>query len=212
MENEISLVKSNGVLMVSSKEVAKRFNKRNRDVLRAIANLKIPSDFKERNFALLEIIKENHGDVPVLEKEVLMTRDGFMLVGMGFTGQEAIHWKIKVINAFNKGEEAINRAIPQLKETIRGLAIDNHNLRCALEKKSRKALPGSRVGMIQVPTDCVNVFGEKDIEWRYKERDVASESELLLGQRNHVMNVMEGLERRLSKIEGKLRRKGSAHR
>lgn len=36
-----------------------------------------------------------------------MTRDGFSLLAMGFTGKKAIEWKIKYINAFNKMEAEI---------------------------------------------------------------------------------------------------------
>ena len=36
-----------------------------------------------------------------------MTRDGFTLLCMGFTGKEAMHWKIAYINAFNKMEQVL---------------------------------------------------------------------------------------------------------
>lgn len=39
--------------------------------------------------------------------EYLMTRDGFSLLVMGFTGKEALQWKLKYIEAFNKMEEMI---------------------------------------------------------------------------------------------------------
>jgi phage regulator Rha-like protein len=38
------------------------------------------------------------------QKEYLLTRDGFSLVVMGFTGQKALQWKLKYIEAFNKME------------------------------------------------------------------------------------------------------------
>ena len=37
----------------------------------------------------------------------LMTRDGFSLLVMGFTGQKALEWKLKYIEAFNYMEESI---------------------------------------------------------------------------------------------------------
>ena len=45
-------------------------------------------------------------------KEYLMNRDGFSLLVMGFTGKEAMEWKIKYINAFNEMERKL--AKPQL--------------------------------------------------------------------------------------------------
>ena len=37
----------------------------------------------------------------------LMNRDGFSLLVMGFTGKEALEWKLKYIKAFNKMEAII---------------------------------------------------------------------------------------------------------
>lgn len=37
----------------------------------------------------------------------LMTRDGFTLLAMGFTGKSALEWKLKYINAFNQMEAHI---------------------------------------------------------------------------------------------------------
>ena len=42
-------------------------------------------------------------------KMYLMTRDGFSLLVMGFTGQKALEWKLKYIEAFNYMEESIKR-------------------------------------------------------------------------------------------------------
>ena len=36
-----------------------------------------------------------------------MNRDGFSLLSMGFTGKEALEWKLKYINAFNQMEEKL---------------------------------------------------------------------------------------------------------
>ena len=37
----------------------------------------------------------------------LMTRDGFALLAMGFTGKRALHWKLKYIEAFNAMENEL---------------------------------------------------------------------------------------------------------
>lgn len=36
-----------------------------------------------------------------------MNRDGFSLLAMGFTGKDALHWKLRYIEAFNKMEEEL---------------------------------------------------------------------------------------------------------
>ncbi|MFU3219192.1 Rha family transcriptional regulator [Pseudomonas paraeruginosa] len=55
---------------------------------------------------LAAFLKRLRGMV-VLSGYVRMTRDGFTLLCMGFTGKEAMHWKVAYINAFNKMEQAI---------------------------------------------------------------------------------------------------------
>jgi phage regulator Rha-like protein len=41
----------------------------------------------------------------------VMTRDGFSLLVMGFTGKEALKFKIEYINAFNQMEDIIHNGI-----------------------------------------------------------------------------------------------------
>ena len=43
-----------------------------------------------------------------------MDRDGFTLLAMGFTGEKALSWKIKYINAFNSMEEMLKERNTQL--------------------------------------------------------------------------------------------------
>ena len=42
--------------------------------------------------------------------EYLLTRDGFSLLVMGFTGSKALEWKLKYIEAFNKMEEELRNS------------------------------------------------------------------------------------------------------
>ena len=92
----------NGVPMVSSREVADHFGKRHADLIRSIAAIirNAPESFNERNFALVEYIDPKGEKRPAYE----MTRDGFVIVAMGFTGKKAIEWKITYIMAFNAME------------------------------------------------------------------------------------------------------------
>lgn len=45
---------------------------------------------------------------------ILMNRDGFSLVVMGFTGKKASEWKRKYIHAFNEMERRLKKQAPQL--------------------------------------------------------------------------------------------------
>ena len=88
-----------GKLVVSSRQVAKDFGKEHKNVVRAIENL------TAQNSAVKNImIKSTFNHRGNEYKEHLLTRDGFSLLVMGFTGSEALEWKLKYIEAFNTME------------------------------------------------------------------------------------------------------------
>ena len=99
MENLIQ-VNSNNTPITTSLKIANVFNKRHPDVMRAIKQMYIPTDFRERNFAQSSYINEQNKEQPMYE----ITKDGFVLLVMGFTGKKATEFKIAYINAFNEME------------------------------------------------------------------------------------------------------------
>jgi Rha family phage regulatory protein len=92
---------------VSSKHVADVFEKSHFHVLRDIKNLlkHLPAEFASSNFGFNKI-KELHSSQETTES-VDMTRDGFALLAMGFTGVKAIKFKLDFIAAFNAMEQKI---------------------------------------------------------------------------------------------------------
>ncbi|HBO3641455.1 Rha family transcriptional regulator [Pseudomonas aeruginosa] len=100
---EVSVEIIGGKPTTTSLDVAKHFRKRHDNVLRDIKNLECPEDFALLNFE--ECSRTGASNRP--EPYVRMTRDGFTLLCMGFTGKEAMHWKVAYINAFNKMEQAL---------------------------------------------------------------------------------------------------------
>ncbi|WP_457571838.1 Rha family transcriptional regulator, partial [Desulfovulcanus sp.] len=103
---EVQLV--DGRPMVSSLKVAGHFGKQHKDVLKAIKNLEIPEEFRERNFAPSEYEVETGIGQSRKYPMYLMTRDGFTLLAMGFTGKKAMEWKIRYIEAFNAMEKRLS--------------------------------------------------------------------------------------------------------
>ena len=89
-----------GQITTTSNQVAEHFGKRHADVIRAIRKLDAPADFTERNFALSEFTDSTGRVLPAYR----LTRDGFTLLAMGFTGKEAMQWKVAYLNAFNQME------------------------------------------------------------------------------------------------------------
>ncbi|HCE9612738.1 Rha family transcriptional regulator [Pseudomonas aeruginosa] len=100
---EVSVEIIGGKPTTTSLDVAKHFRKRHDNVLRDIKNLECPEDFALLNFEECSRTGANNRPEPY----VRMTRDGFTLLCMGFTGKEAMHWKVAYINAFNKMEQVL---------------------------------------------------------------------------------------------------------
>lgn len=92
-------------LFTTSLDVAEKFGKQHKDVLRAIANLECSEEFNRRNFAPISYADEYGRKQPMYH----ITRDGFAFLAMGFRGKRAAVWKEKYIQAFNTMEAALAR-------------------------------------------------------------------------------------------------------
>jgi len=93
----------NSELKTNSIKIAEAFNKRHSDVLRSIDKIlmQVSDNFNKRNFALIQIDVELGSNRVRKDKAFEMTKDGFMLLVMSFTGQKAMTIKEAYINAFN---------------------------------------------------------------------------------------------------------------
>lgn len=91
-------------IFANSLQIAEVFEKNHSHILRAIDNL--PNDeFKSLNFKY-----DNYFDKKGEQRKCYnLTRDGFSLLVMGFTGQKAYKWKIEFIKAFNLMEAELTR-------------------------------------------------------------------------------------------------------
>lgn len=88
--------------VTSSINIATDFGKQHGHVLRDIRTLqKDVSNFGEMFSEAME--PDSYGRNQTI---VYMNRDGFTLLAMGFTGQKALQFKLKYIQAFNKMEKA----------------------------------------------------------------------------------------------------------
>ena len=157
--SEIKINNSNGVLTVSSLQVAEDFGKRHDNVIRDIETiisiisgglLKIEETHeKGLKLRVSDYFIETSYQQPQNKqwyKCYEITRDGFSLLVMGFTGKKAIEWKLKYIEAFNsmerqlteihsntdavidrildkKIEIAVNKALDEKLETIVNKAV-----------------------------------------------------------------------------------------
>ena len=114
MHKDVVITRNNdGELVVTSRQVAEDFGKEHKNIIRDIENL-IKEDSSILSHGLFiesDYINSNNRKF----KEYLLTRDGFSLLVMGFTGSKALQWKLKYIEAFNKMEQAIKNPFPQMQ-------------------------------------------------------------------------------------------------
>ena len=112
VDSEVFVARTeNNSMYTTSKDIAEKFGKRHDHVLRDIKNLATQNWGAKSMFH--ESTYENRGkQYPMY----LVTRDGFTLLVMGFTGPDALEWKMKYINAFNRMAEIIRNELNTLKQ------------------------------------------------------------------------------------------------
>lgn len=96
---------NNNQVTTNSKTIAEVFGKTHHHVCRDIEKLEIPEDFRAANFGASTYRSKNkNGQILPMYN---ITRDGFTLLAMGFTGAKALQFKLKYIQAFNEMEEKL---------------------------------------------------------------------------------------------------------
>lgn len=121
------------IIVVSSRDIAETFGKEHSEVVYAIEGRTSENakDVKVKNKGLInELIEagnshpENYFILSEYEsrgkkyKEYLMTRDGFTLLVMGFSGEKAMRFKLAYINQFNAMEELLKGKLIEREKGI----------------------------------------------------------------------------------------------
>lgn len=130
---EIKAVNKKEVTVVTSLDVAETFEREHKEIIRAIEGQK-DADGKTKHLGLIEQL-EKGGDVPVENyfipseyvgengkkyKQYFITRDGFTLLVMGFSGERAMKFKLAYIKQFNAMEKALS---DKGREREKGIAV-----------------------------------------------------------------------------------------
>ena len=101
---EVELEAVGDLTYTTSLDIKSVFEKRHADILAQIRRL--PQDkFNERNFSLVEY-KDKKGESRPYYK---ISKDGFVLLAMSFTGERFYKFKVAYINAFNRMADEIKR-------------------------------------------------------------------------------------------------------
>lgn len=123
------ITERDGIPVTTSRAVAEQFGKQHKNVIRDIETLisQLKIEPATAAFAGLNFIQIDQPDAQGKPRPAyLLTRDGFTLLAMGFTGAKAVQFKVAYINAFNRMERLIrgggvSAPAPELKSIERRL-------------------------------------------------------------------------------------------
>lgn len=134
MDNEL-ITTYKEQLVTTSKEVAETFDKRHDHILRDIDALK--KDVPNFGEMFFESTAEDSYGRP--QRMFYMNRDGFSLLAMGFTGANAMMWKVKYIEAFNQMEKALNSPEQIMARALKVAQYTIDSLHFQIEEMQPKA-------------------------------------------------------------------------
>jgi len=131
-------------LKTTSRIIADKFGKRHDHVLRDVRNLVETNPvWGVPNFGEAPYIDAQNGQTYQMYE---MTRDGYSMLVMGFTGKKAMEWKIKFLEAFSAMEAKIKQGggfnLPQSFGEALRLAADQHE---QIEELKPKAIALDRL-------------------------------------------------------------------
>lgn len=141
---DIILSVENNEAVVSSRQIAESFGKEHRNVMQSIKNLSAENSAVTQMFYKSEYTAGTGKKYPMY----LMNRDGFSLLAMGFTGKEAVQWKLKYIAAFNAMEKQLTQPKQLSKTEILSQALLIANEELEESKKQITALTAKNAELI----------------------------------------------------------------
>jgi len=126
-----------GIPTTTSADVARHFGKRHEHVMDSIRGLlaQLPEN-AHPNFRVSEYTDPTGRKLPAYT----LTRDGFTLLAMGFTGKRALQFKLAYIDAFNRMEAALHQPSALPVDARAMLLTGPHELRAALPNEVKQAI------------------------------------------------------------------------
>lgn len=103
MNAEIRTIKGNERVVVTSLDIAGTFEKEHKQVLRDIREIKCSKEFGRHNFAPTSYVDRWNRKQPMY----YVTRDGFTLLAMSYTGEKALKFKEGYIKQFSEMEKTL---------------------------------------------------------------------------------------------------------
>lgn len=162
----------------TSLDVAETFGKEHKNVLRDIENIGCSDGFNRLNFEPIHYMDSMNRK----QKAYVMTRDGFTLLVMSYTGEKAMKFKESYIKQFNAMEKQIRG---KLIEREKGIAVRQSLTKAIQQSTENERMHGHAYS---VYTNCIYkaLFGMNAAQLREKHgidkktnlRDCFSQEEL----------------------------------
>lgn len=210
MNGLVKILNHDGTLVVSSRQVAENFEKNHRDVLASIDDLiKGVAENSADLFIPSEYIHEQNKQT---YREYLITKDGFSLLVMGFTGQKALDWKLKYIQAFNQMEKQLTVNYSNLTPELQ-MFKQLFDSVVAQSQICNKALETSQQALDKVES-IKNVITLNPNSWRTECNEMINKIAYAMGGTEHMKdnlklikeNIYETLNKRFAvDLEARLR-------
>ena len=108
LDNEYGVTEKKGVPVVNSRKVAEIFAREHAKVIVSVNKIANAQSGVSEKFIKDNFIQSTYKDTTGRKLlEYLLTRDGFVMLAMGFTGKRAMGFKEAYINRFNEMEQCI---------------------------------------------------------------------------------------------------------
>ena len=168
-------------LTTTSKIIAEHFGKTHKNVVRAIENLKCGKEFNGLNFEPINFTN----DKGVVYPGYKITRDGFSILCMGFTGEKAMKWKIAFLKAFNAMEKTLlkqQKTIDWTAARLQGKAIRKNTTDTIQDFVEYATKQGSK---------NAKMYYANITKMEYKALDILEQSKQVTGNFRDTLDLMQ---------------------
>lgn len=176
---EVMMIGKVETSIATSLDIAETFGKEHKRVLQDIRELECSEDFRRHNFVQSSYVNSQNKKQPMY----YVTRDGFTLLAMGYTGEKAMKFKEGYIRQFNAMEKLL---IGKIKEREKGIAVRQAFTKAIQQSSENERMHGHAYSTY---TDVIykSIFGknakqlrdEFGISKKESMRDYFSEEELV---------------------------------
>lgn len=166
---EIKKINREDVTVVTSLDIAETFGKDHKNVLKDIRELECSEEFGRLNFEQTSYTDSFNRRQPMY----YITRDGFTLLVMGYTGEKAMRFKEAYIKQFNAMERAL---IGKIKEREKGIAV-RQALKKALQQSNENERMHGHAYSTYTNLIYKSIFG-KDAKHLREEYGISKQDEL----------------------------------